>query len=215
MVEHVGTCHNILVGGDIVPSKTFLNLDKEKQDKLLAAAWQEFRSVRYPEVSINQIILTAKIPRGSFYMYFRDKEDLFEYMLETHRKQLDYLVVTTLQKCHGDLRSAFIELFDITTKKIIQNDYIRLMKNMVFFFNLFKEKFRMPGHVLFEHVKASIDVTTVKSEDLEFIFHMLLHNLLMSLAEVVHGNELSIIREQYIRKLNILCYGIYKEETEC
>lgn len=209
------TCHTILVGGDIVPSKTFFNLDKEKQEKLLVAAWQEFRTVRYPEVSINQIILAAKIPRGSFYMYFSDKEDLFGYMLELHRKKLDYLMKKTFKNCNGDLRSTFIDLFDITTRKIIQHDYIRLMKNMVFFFNLFKEKFRMPGHVLFEHVKGDINTDCVKSEDLEFIFHMLLHNLLMSMAEVVQGNELTGIREQYIRKLNILCYGIYKEDTVC
>lgn len=198
-----------------MPSKTFLNLDKEKQEKLLAAAWQEFRTVRYPDVSINQIILAAKIPRGSFYMYFNDKEDLFGYMLELHRKKLNQLMKKTLKNCHGDLRSTFIELFDTATKKIIQHDYIRLMKNMVFFFNLFKEKFQLPGHALFEHVKEDINISYVKSEDLEFIFHMLLHNLLMSMAEVVQGNELSIIREQYIRKLNILCYGIYKEDTTC
>ena len=59
-----------------MPSQTFFNLDYSKQKKLLDAAKQEFYKVPYTEVSINKIIQTAEISRGSFYTYFVDKNDL-------------------------------------------------------------------------------------------------------------------------------------------
>ena len=65
-----------------MPSSTFLNLAPEKQEKLLTAAAREFTERPYNEASINQIVQAAGIPRGSFYMYFRDKEDLFHYLME-------------------------------------------------------------------------------------------------------------------------------------
>ena len=71
-----------------MPSKTFYNLDKEKREKLIEAALHEFSRVEYEKVSINQIIMHANIARGSFYMYFTDKEDLMKYLLEEHYKKL-------------------------------------------------------------------------------------------------------------------------------
>ena len=71
-----------------MPSKTFYNLDKEKREKLIEAALNEFSRVEYEKVSINQIIMHANIARGSFYMYFTDKEDLMKYLLEEHYKKL-------------------------------------------------------------------------------------------------------------------------------
>ena len=71
-----------------MPSATFLNLAQEKQEKLLEAATREFSSRPYNEASINQIIKDAGIPRGSFYMYFQDKEDLFRYLMSGYLDQL-------------------------------------------------------------------------------------------------------------------------------
>ena len=69
-----------------MPSDTFFRLPEEKRTRLLEAAWTEFTRSRYSDVSINKIICRARIPRGSFYQYFEDKEDLFRYLLE-HVKQ--------------------------------------------------------------------------------------------------------------------------------
>ena len=71
-----------------MPSSTFLNLPAEKQEKLLEAATREFSHRPFNEASINQIIKEAGIPRGSFYMYFRDKEELFHYLLKRYQDGL-------------------------------------------------------------------------------------------------------------------------------
>lgn len=198
-----------------MPSKTFLNLDTKKQAKLIDAAMQEFRNTHYNEVSINKIILTAQIPRGSFYMYFTDKEDLFRYLLELNQKRLFSLVDTVIKDHQGDLYHTFASLFDELSKLIVQHNYTRFMKNMVFYLSTSKEKYTRPGHLLFERIKTDIDTVKIKDSDLEFIFLLLFHNLLLSVGEVVKGEDLGTIKKRYIKKLNILCFGIYKEDTTC
>lgn len=70
-----------------MPSATFFNLAEEKRKRIFDAAVDEFSTVRYSEGSINRIIKQAGIPRGSFYQYFKDKEDLYLYILEEIGKE--------------------------------------------------------------------------------------------------------------------------------
>lgn len=95
-----------------MPSATFLNLAQEKQEKLLEAATREFSSRPYNEASINQIIKDAGIPRGSFYMYFQDKEDLFRYLMSGYLDQLMLVIEECLMRAKGDIFRALLDLFD-------------------------------------------------------------------------------------------------------
>ena len=65
-----------------MPTDTFFRLPEEKRARILEGAWSEFTAVPYAEASINRIVRTSRIPRGSFYQYFTDKEDLYRYLLE-------------------------------------------------------------------------------------------------------------------------------------
>jgi len=42
-------------------TETFLRLPEEKRNRILDAAWEEFTRVRYTDVSINKIIIKARI----------------------------------------------------------------------------------------------------------------------------------------------------------
>ena len=100
-----------------MPSSTFLNLPAEKQEKLLEAATREFSHKPFNEASINQIIKEAGIPRGSFYMYFQDKEDLFRYLLKGYVDQLFMLLEEFLIQNQGDIFQALLELYDYVQAK--------------------------------------------------------------------------------------------------
>ena len=102
------TCHIIdIKGGVTMPSQTFLNLDSRKQNKLLEVAMNEFKTVRYTEVSVNRIIQNANISRGSFYTYFTDKDDLFGYILELNKKKVFALTKEVFLSCRGDIKNSF------------------------------------------------------------------------------------------------------------
>jgi AcrR family transcriptional regulator len=65
-----------------MPKETFFNLPQEKREHITKIAIEEFGSYEFPEVSISRIVARAGIAKGSFYQYFEDKEDLFEYLLD-------------------------------------------------------------------------------------------------------------------------------------
>ena len=95
-----------------MPSKTFFHLPAEKRERLLLAAEEKFARVPYAEASINRMIRAAGIPRGSFYMYFRDKEELFHYLLKRYQDGLLQRLERVLEEQGGDLLGALPALFD-------------------------------------------------------------------------------------------------------
>ncbi|MFB5088171.1 TetR/AcrR family transcriptional regulator [Psychrobacillus sp. PGGUH221] len=65
-----------------MPFATFFNLSNEKKSMILEAGIAEFSENGYQKSSISSIIKKAGIPRGSYYQYFDDKLDLYEYVIE-------------------------------------------------------------------------------------------------------------------------------------
>lgn len=79
-----------------MPKKTFYNIDNEKQKRIILAAELEFAEYGYDLASIQRILQSAKIPRGSFYQYFEDKEDLYITVLTILKNhKLQYLSPAT------------------------------------------------------------------------------------------------------------------------
>ncbi len=95
-----------------MPSSTFFRLPEEKRTRLMNEVWKEFTRVPYADASINRIILGARIPRGSFYQYFEDKNDLFLYLLDLIREKFLVLLADVLRRSEGDLFAMPEQLFD-------------------------------------------------------------------------------------------------------
>lgn len=95
-----------------MPSDTFFRLPEEKRHRLMDAAWEEFTSVRFSDASINRIIRTANIPRGSFYQYFTDKDDLFSYLVRPLQQHFFDLARDEVEKAAGDLSRAPLAIYD-------------------------------------------------------------------------------------------------------
>ena len=95
-----------------MPTETFFRLPEAKRETLLRCARQEFARVPYPDASINRIIHAAGIPRGSFYMYFADKADLFLHLMDQFVDTFTQTVCRLLEEEDGALFPAFRRLFD-------------------------------------------------------------------------------------------------------
>lgn len=192
-----------------MPSQTFLNLDEEKRNKLIAAAMTEFSNHEYPDVSINQIIISAGIPRGSFYMYFKDKDDLFEYLVQINKMKLHEMTRKVFIENNGDLYNSFLELYDVLVDYVVSHNYQGMFKNIFIYFDAHKKHFHKPGFPLYKSVEDLINRDNLRDEEVEFSFIMLLHHLFMTVTYCINNDCLDD-KEQFSRKLNILCYGIYK-----
>ncbi len=60
----------------------FLNLDKEKQDRIINAAIQEFAQKGYDLASTNEIVKEAGISKGLLFHYFQNKKLLFLFLFD-------------------------------------------------------------------------------------------------------------------------------------
>src|SRR3954454_11365642 len=60
----------------------FLNLDKEKQDRIINAAIKEFAQKGYDSASTNEIVKEAGISKGLLFHYFKNKKQLFFFLFD-------------------------------------------------------------------------------------------------------------------------------------
>lgn len=68
-----------------MPTRTFLNLSKDKQERIMKAAIEEFSKRNLDDANLSNIISAAGISRGSWYQYFTSKGDLYVHLFETLR----------------------------------------------------------------------------------------------------------------------------------
>lgn len=74
------------------PLKTFYNLPKDKQERIIQVAVEEFSDHGFQGTSINTIVGRLGIAKGSIFQYFGDKKGLFVFVFDMSlRKVKDYL----------------------------------------------------------------------------------------------------------------------------
>lgn len=75
-----------------MPSSTFINLPQEKKERLMQKFYEEFSQGTYQEASISKIVSDLQIAKGSIYKYFKNKQDLYYYLIEcASDKKLQYI----------------------------------------------------------------------------------------------------------------------------
>ncbi|MDU1412286.1 MAG: TetR/AcrR family transcriptional regulator [Clostridium sp.] len=116
------------MGGIIIPTNTFFNLTEEKQKKILDAAKNEFITYSYYDASINRIIKESDISRGSFYMYFENKEDLFIFLMQKNMDTLLENLTTNIPKDMCDVFTLNLLIYDFVTSDKIDSDCRKLLK---------------------------------------------------------------------------------------
>lgn len=202
-------------------SNTFLNLKEEKQDRIIQAALDEFTANSFGEASITSIVKKAEISRGSFYQYFGNKENLYQYLVNRlymeHRQDL----YETIQSHSGNLYDSLIDFYDRYIDEVMASKHFAFYKNTFLYVNHYligeegvislstqslnrkEEQKRFVSVVDLENLR-----TDSKDDLLEFIYFTvnLIHHM------IVDGfvNELSAedIKERSFRAVNWLYYGI-------
>lgn len=70
-----------------MPTKTFENLAPAKRQQFIQAALEEFAAHNYDVASVNRIVKSLGIARGSVYQYFEDKLDLWQFLRQYAQAQ--------------------------------------------------------------------------------------------------------------------------------
>ena len=114
-----------------MPKSTFYNLNKEKREKIEKALKNEFTKHTFEKASISNIIEEAKIPRGSFYQYFEDKEDALKYIIEDFVNDEKEKIKELLIQNKGDIFLTTLDLYSYFVDKNYHEKEVKLFQNII------------------------------------------------------------------------------------
>ena len=204
-----------------MPSDTFLRLNDEKKKKLIDASFKEFSLYNFNDDSINRIIKEAGISRGSFYMYFEDKKDLYFYLLEQYSEILIDNMKEDLINNKGDLFNMFQDNIKRTYNSF-KNNNVNFFKKSLENITIMEESKRTFGFRdkrLLKELIPNINVELLNDNakrHLEVIFAINMHLLMVTLIKLLRNNSLDEkILDDYYEQLDILKYGCLKKEEVC
>ena len=204
-----------------MPSDTFLRLNDEKKKKLIDASFKEFSLYNFNDVSINRIIKEAGISRGSFYMYFVDKKDLYFYLLEQHLEILINNMKNDLIKNKGDLFKMFQNNIKEEFNSFKNNNINFLKKSLenVTIMEESKKTFGFRDKRLLRELIPNINLELLNDnakKHIEVIFAINMHLLMVTLMKLLKSDSLDEeILKDYYEQLDILKYGCVKKEDLC
>jgi AcrR family transcriptional regulator len=104
----------------------FLNLDSEKQIRILNATMNEFAAKGYENASTNEIVKEAGISKGLLFHYFKNKKQLFLFLY-------DYCIDVSMNEFYKKIdlkeKDFFIRLRQIQCIKLeLLNKYPKMLK---------------------------------------------------------------------------------------
>lgn len=200
--------------------KTFYNLPYEKRKRITDAVIKEFMERPNEKVSINRIIKTAEISRGSFYQYFDDKVDLIEIITKTMFDQSSNKAKEILKLSCGDLFVMYIKMFDYFDDYSSQKQTMKIMRNIV-------DSFKANDDLVSEYLKNRFNIALSNNEiylmvdrqNLKFQDNESVKCLIEILTQVlknaifdvfVAGSDREEVRERLIKKIDIIKQGAVK-----
>lgn len=200
--------------------KTFYNLPYEKRKRITDAVIKEFMERPNEKVSINRIIKTAEISRGSFYQYFDDKVDLIEIITKTMFEESSNKAKEILKLSCGDLFVMYIKMFDYFGDYSSQKQTMKIMRNIV-------DSFKANDDLVSEYLKNRFNMaltnneiyTMVDRQNLKFQDNESVKCLIEILTQVlknaifdvfVAGSDREEVRERLIKKIDIIKQGAVK-----
>lgn len=204
-----------------MPSDTFLRLNDEKKRKLIDASFKEFSLNNFNDASINRIIKEAGISRGSFYMYFIDKKDLYFYLLEQYGEILVNNMKRDLIKNKGDLFKMFQDNIKESYNSF-KNDNINFFKKSLENITIMEESkktFGFRDKRLLKELIPNINLELLNDNakrHIEVIFAINMHLLMVTLMKLLKNDSLDEeILKDYYEQLDLLKYGCNKKEEVC
>ena len=200
--------------------KTFYNLPYEKRKRITDAVIKEFMERPNEKVSINRIIKTAEISRGSFYQYFDDKVDLIEIITKTMFEESSNKAKDILKLSCGDLFVMYIKMFDYFGDYSSQKQTMKIMRNLV-------DSFKANDDLVSEYLKNRFNIALSNNEiylmvdrqNLKFQDNESVKCLIEILTQVlknaifdvfVAGSDREEVRERLIKKIDIIKQGAVK-----
>lgn len=207
-----------------MPKQTFFNLSEEKRQSLIAAAEKEFSRVPLVKASVSNIIKMAGIPRGSFYQYFENIEDLYHYLVDLETQKRKKLFINYLKKHNGDIISAATELYKNFLEEMPDENELNFFK-----FAMLNVTHRVETSLTnflgdqmdrkqYDEIISLVDKDLLNITNDDEIFHCINIVTSVALRNFIEKFTKELSDEEAIKNftvdMNLLKHGLYKSEGE-
>lgn len=204
-----------------MPKETFYNLPEAKREKLILAIKEELTEQPFEKVSINKIIHVAEIPRGSFYQYFEDKNDMLSFIVSGFRDEMFEKLIRSLDENNGNIFKTFDKLLSLTLERLFKPENINLGMN--FFGNIktssllcFKMAEETEKENRFDKLSEHIDKSMLNlscENDLKLMMGSIFSLFRDSVLTTFMGKgQIDIITKRFRRTLELMQMGYLKKE---
>lgn len=209
-----------------MPLERFFRLPKEKSETIRKAAIQEFKRVSPDEASINKIIQTAGISRGSFYTYFTDKEDLLKWVMGDFINNYRQFYLEELEANNGNIWYVFDRVLHHTIEWVAEQGLMEIVGNMVRSSSFAERSINNPSEeceLVEENKNYSARVyqlvnpncCQVSQEEFQELLRMQVAALAYSMKlYFVKGKTVEEVEVPYHRCMKLLCCGAFPRQQE-
>ncbi len=203
-----------------IPKQTFIKLKKEKKERIIEAALNEFSTKSFNESKLSNIIKEANIPRGSFYQYFDNKFDLYDFVFQTlGERKLEYMGELLLNPEEIPFLTLFRQLYKIGVKFAIDNP--KAVKMMTYLFSskdllykkIMSEGLAQAKEFYIGYIETDKRLSRINPDIDTEVFAEMVINLInnISIEEFSHVDKeinYNVMLEKFEKKIFILEKGI-------
>lgn len=158
-----------------MPNKLFYELDEEKRARVFNAVLEEFARYSYHESSTNRIVEKAGIGKGSLFKYFRDKKDMYFFILDTVIEEFKIHLEGEFTNLPKDLFPRAVQYAELEFAWYIENPEKykllekALVKNDAEIFYETEKRYNLQGEEFYYRIFEDIDTKEFKYKKEELL----------------------------------------------
>lgn len=202
-----------------MPTERFYRLPEDKKKAIRDAAIKEFIRVPYEKASINKMIQSADISRGSFYTYFEDKADVLSFILQDAKNKGKELAISILEENKGDIWIMLTKLLDHGLTFCSNHDMYQLFRNISTYPEVEQilrrecEAEEGMGHPVW--IRNYIDASALRDPSVEGLHDIMIigGSILGEAIGQFYKNDMQVeeVKKAFKRRLEILRRGACKD----
>ncbi len=149
-----------------MPLKTFQNIPKDKQDRVLRSAQIEFAAYGFHKANIEDICQRAGISNGALYKYFKNKSDLYKAVIARQVEGKDEYMRCVVSSGATTLQKIRMLMENTQTDIEARNDTFRILLQLgAADMNAFARKVtREMEATSFKHIRAILEEGVKRGE---------------------------------------------------
>lgn len=177
----------------------------DKKDRIVEEALKLFLEKGFNETSVDEITKASSISKGSFYTYFKSKEELLETIVKELLSNVEKRFLSIIEKEKKDKVEYLIDFFEfnISLAKEFSSYVLTIIRDIGFSPKKVRESLR---DALLKEIKEKIrNFLKIFKKDVDEIDTTILWGITLSLwGKILFENEMIDVKELSKRVLRIL-----------